>query len=130
MHDEILLIFIDLFQALKGVVAFYSKKDIPGDNVFAGPTMFLMEDDEELFVGTRVKFHGQPVGVLVAESYELAHKAAKLVKVEYASMVEGEPMRLFSTIEEVLADENATKERVTKKELNKSDVDFDGKNSL
>lgn len=105
-------------------MAFYSAKDIPGDNAFAGPILIFFEEDEELFVGDRVKFHGQPAGVIVAESYELAHRAAKLVIVEYARTANG---ALFTNMADVLVSEEARKARIERKELQSCEANFEGK---
>lgn len=69
---------------MPGVHAFYSAKDIPGTNSFA-PTFFLFGEPEEIFVGpnSEVKFYGQPIGVIVAETMDLANLAATQVRVTY-----------------------------------------------
>lgn len=76
-------------QNIPGVFAFYSAKDIPGQNDFAPPLM-LMGAPEELFVGvdSSIKFFGQPVGILLADSLALANIAAKLVKITYVEEFE------------------------------------------
>ncbi|XP_052896949.1 xanthine dehydrogenase/oxidase-like [Anopheles moucheti] len=69
---------------LPGVVAFYSAGDIPGTNSFVADGMFLsFPDVEEIFCSSRVLFHGQPVGVIVAEHFDQATRAAKQVKIIY-----------------------------------------------
>ncbi|XP_049766804.1 uncharacterized protein LOC126100259 [Schistocerca cancellata] len=68
--------------AVPGVVAFYDAKDIPGKNNFF-PRMIFSFEDEELFCSGNVKYNGQPVGVVVAQSHDTAVKAAKLVKIDY-----------------------------------------------
>lgn len=70
---------------MKGVVAFYSTRDIPGRNVFIAPPSTFIVEEEELFVANRVKFHGQPVGIIVATSNKLAHEAADLVRIQYST---------------------------------------------
>lgn len=67
------------------MVAFYSARDIPGMNAFTGPGLLFMTEIEELFVGDRVKYHGQAAGVIVAESYDLAYRAAGLVTIRYST---------------------------------------------
>lgn len=103
--------------ALDGVVAFYSAKDIPGKNLFTGPGIVFIEEVEELFVGDRVRFHSQPAGVMVAKSYDLAHRAAALVKIQYARPKEP-THKLFMGIKDVLADEEAKTTRAINKEEN------------
>uniref|UniRef100_A0A240PPU5 FAD-binding PCMH-type domain-containing protein n=1 Tax=Anopheles epiroticus TaxID=199890 RepID=A0A240PPU5_9DIPT len=101
---------IDPTEALKltGTVAFYSAKDIPGTNNFMSDGMnFFFPDVEEIFCSGRVLFHGQPVGVIVAEQLEQAVRAAKLVKIIY-ERTSDEPIR--PTIKAVLM--HQTKDRI------------------
>ncbi|GAB0094282.1 xanthine dehydrogenase [Sergentomyia squamirostris] len=74
---------VDPSDALKipGVVAFFGPKDIPGSNNFS--PVGLMGGVEELFCSGKVLFHGQPVGMIVAERFDLANEAANLVKITY-----------------------------------------------
>nr|XP_024214404.1 xanthine dehydrogenase-like isoform X2 [Halyomorpha halys] len=96
---------IDASPALKipGVVAFYSAKDIPGKNSFATFSL-LAPEDEELFCSGPVKYAGQPVGIIVAKTHDLAIKAAKMVKIEYSN--EKKPLL---TVKEVLASGDITR---------------------
>uniref|UniRef100_A0A2A4JYR8 Indole-3-acetaldehyde oxidase n=2 Tax=Heliothis virescens TaxID=7102 RepID=A0A2A4JYR8_HELVI len=70
---------------LPGVVAFYSAKDIPGDNVFTPSNIPYMSDKEEILCEKKVKFYGQPAGIIVADREKTANKAAQLVKIKYSS---------------------------------------------
>lgn len=74
-----------LLQKLDGVIAFYSAKDIPGNNSFTPTNVPLMIADEEILCSKEVKYYGQPVGIIVADREKLANKAAKLVKVKYSN---------------------------------------------
>lgn len=60
-----------------GVVAVLTAKDIPGDN-----NIGAIVPDEPLFADQEVRFHGQPMFAVVAESYLAARKAAKRAKIE------------------------------------------------
>ena len=55
-------------------------KDIPGMNDW-----MMKKVPEPLFCTTRSEYSGQPVGVIVAETRELATEAAKLVKITYTN---------------------------------------------
>ncbi|KAL7046682.1 hypothetical protein ACKWTF_002689 [Chironomus riparius] len=85
---------------LKGVVAVYSAKDIPGINNFM-PECFneFNKHVEEIFCSGKLLYHGQPVGVLMAETFELAYQARNLVKVEYRFEKEDEP--IYPTVRDV-----------------------------
>ncbi|KAJ2951445.1 hypothetical protein O0L34_g13598 [Tuta absoluta] len=93
----------DASEALKvpGVIAFYSAKDIPGDNTFTPlniPIVVVM--NEEILCSGKVLFYGQPAGIIVADREKTAIKAARLVKIKYTSESKTKPML---TAEDVLA---------------------------
>lgn len=95
---------IDANEALtmKGVVAFFSAKDIPGKNlcISAADKLQFLQQDELLFGEKDVLYAGQPVGVIVAETHNLAIKAAKLVKITYSDILKRKPI---ISIEDALA---------------------------
>lgn len=64
------------------MVAFYSAKNIPGINNFM-PLELGSVEVEEIFCSGEVKFHSQPIGLIVAESFELANRATAMVDVCY-----------------------------------------------
>jgi xanthine dehydrogenase large subunit len=70
---------IDTTEAEKseGVVRVITAKDIIGENQIGG-----IVPDEPLLADGEVHFQGQPIAIVVAESEELARKAAKKIKVE------------------------------------------------
>lgn len=75
---------IDLEEALSipGVMNIFLAKDIPGENNFM-PKPFGVE---ELFADKEVIFCGQPIGLVIAETHEIAKKASSLVKVVYSNV--------------------------------------------
>ncbi|XP_063365129.1 uncharacterized protein LOC134653665 [Cydia amplana] len=76
-------------EALKhsGVIAFYSAKDIPGVNSFTpGLSNLVYQEKEEVFCSGPVKYHGQVIGVVVAESRAIAEYASTLVNVKYSNV--------------------------------------------
>jgi xanthine dehydrogenase/oxidase len=74
-HGKLVSIDAAAALAMPGVAAFYSAKDVPGDHN-VGPVFA----DEECFAREVVTCVGQPVGIVVAESHELAMRAAAAVK--------------------------------------------------
>ncbi|KAM8703649.1 hypothetical protein ACLKA7_008301 [Drosophila subpalustris] len=83
----------------KGVVAFYTAKDIPGDNNFYNSTLFVVEP-EEIFVAGPVKYFDQPLGVIAALSHDVAVYAATLVQVTYVNS----QVKIYTRMNDVLAD--------------------------
>ncbi|XP_076397558.1 uncharacterized protein LOC100882814 isoform X3 [Megachile rotundata] len=81
---------IDASEALKikGVIAFYSAKDIPGKNVFisAASQQMMLPNDEVLFAEEKIEFAGQPVGIIVATTHSIANDAAQKVRVSYVDV--------------------------------------------
>ncbi|XP_020818417.1 indole-3-acetaldehyde oxidase [Drosophila serrata] len=85
---------------IAGVVAYLDAKDIPGTN-YIGPKVrddFFFPQDEELFATGEIKFYGQPVGMILANSNSLANRAAELVKLSY----EGGAKELLPSMKHVL----------------------------
>ncbi|XP_018017026.2 xanthine dehydrogenase 2 [Hyalella azteca] len=72
--------------AMPGVVDFVTAVDIPGRNSFFYGPLSLFPNTDPLFATDRVIYHGQPVGLIVAEDRTTAHAAAKLVKVTYSDI--------------------------------------------
>lgn len=61
---------------MPGFVKFISARDIPGKNTFV--EVFKIED-EQLFADKEILFAGQPVGVVIAKTQNIANKAADKV---------------------------------------------------
>lgn len=77
-------------QKIPGVRFFFSAKDIPGKNNFC-PKLFGIDEEEEIFVGqdSEILFHGQPAGVILADTFALANSAASKVKITYVESGKG-----------------------------------------
>lgn len=68
---------------MPGVIAFYCAKDIPGINTFMPKNYLFVDEPEEIFCSSVVKFYGQPVGIILATTHEIANRAVELVEVVY-----------------------------------------------
>ena len=80
-------------QAMAGVVDYVSHTDVTGENVWRNNVV-----PEELFCTGTVGYAGQVIGLIVAESRDIAVAAAKMVNVSYSSQGEwfsDEPGRLL-----------------------------------
>ena len=86
---------IDTEEAKKmpGVKAVITAKEIPGEN-----SVPLVFDDEPFLAEGVVRFHGEPVALIAAESYEEALAAAEKVKMDIT------PIEPILTIEDALKD--------------------------
>lgn len=94
--------------AMKGVVAFFSAKDVPGKNlcISADSQLMMLINDELLFAEKDVLYAGQPVGVIAAETHNLANEAAKLVEIKYSETLKRKPVL---TVEDALATKDETR---------------------
>lgn len=79
-HARIMSIDTRAAQALPGVVAVLTAADVP-HNAFG-----LIDDDQPLLCGDVVRFYGDRVALVVAETQAAADAAAKLVQVEYEDL--------------------------------------------
>ena len=84
-HARIVSLDLDAVRKAPGVVAVLCASDIPGENN-VGP---VLHDDPVLADGV-VSYHGQPVFAVIAESHELARRAAQLAK--SADVIRYEPL--------------------------------------
>ncbi|XP_015171182.1 PREDICTED: xanthine dehydrogenase-like [Polistes dominula] len=101
---------IDASKALemKGVVAFYTAKDIPGKNLFISSSskMNLLSEDEMLFAEDKISFAGQPVGIIIATTHTIANEAVKKVKITFTDALKTKPI---VTIDDALASNDKTR---------------------
>ncbi|GAB4471284.1 MAG: selenium-dependent xanthine dehydrogenase [Anaerolineae bacterium] len=77
-HARILSIDTSEAEALPGVVAVLTHKDIPGENIHG-----LVYDDWPCLAGDKVRYMGDAVAIVAAETPEIAEQAAALIRVEY-----------------------------------------------
>uniref|UniRef100_A0A1B6LVT9 Aldehyde oxidase/xanthine dehydrogenase a/b hammerhead domain-containing protein n=2 Tax=Graphocephala atropunctata TaxID=36148 RepID=A0A1B6LVT9_9HEMI len=85
-HGPAELVGLDPSKALRtpGVVAFFSAKDIPGQNSFT-PLHYIIKSEEQVFADKKIMHAGQVVGLVVAVTQELADSAADLVLIVYTN---------------------------------------------
>ncbi|CAB3359550.1 Hypothetical predicted protein [Cloeon dipterum] len=83
--------------AMPGVVGFFKHTDMVHYNTFTPPD-FGYADQEEIFCSGNVKYAGQALGLVVAETRELALKAADKVKVEYKNSTITKPVISMSEV--------------------------------
>jgi xanthine dehydrogenase large subunit len=79
-RGRILRIDLDAVRSAPGVVAVLTAADIPGKNDVS-PVM----GDDPMFAADSIEFHGQVVFAVVAETRDLARRAAQLGKIEVAA---------------------------------------------
>ena len=65
------------------MVGYIDHKDIPEGGQNSYLTEFFYKVPEELFCSGKVKYSGQPVGLIMASSTDLAREAASRVKISY-----------------------------------------------
>ncbi len=80
-HGKIINFNIEEAKLIPGVKAIFTSKDIPGINQVGG-----IIPDETLFAEDEVHFVGEPIGIVVADSLEIAKKAATKIKIEYKEL--------------------------------------------
>ncbi|WP_051962977.1 xanthine dehydrogenase family protein molybdopterin-binding subunit [Mesoaciditoga lauensis] len=104
-------------KSLEGVKAVLTYKDVPGENQLGE-----VVNDMPCLVpeGEEVKYHGDVVALVAAESLQIAKKAAELVEVEY------EELQPVLTIEEALKNEIKVHPKgniLTSKKIRKGNVE-------
>jgi len=80
-HAEILSIDASEAEKMKGVRGVFTAKDIPARNGFG----FLMPD-QPVLADKKVRFLGDPVALIIADSQKIAKKARDRVSVQYREM--------------------------------------------
>ena len=80
-HGKILNINVEEAKLIPGVRALLTSNDIPGKNQVGG-----IIPDETLFAEDEVHFVGEPIGIVVADSLEIAKNAATKIEIEYKEL--------------------------------------------
>ncbi len=92
-HAKIVSIDTSAAKALPGVHAVLTAADIPGENIHG-----LVHLDWPALAGDKVRYMGDPVAVVAADSPEIAEEAISLIEVEYEPLpVVGDPVYAHST---------------------------------
>ncbi|WP_375451606.1 xanthine dehydrogenase molybdopterin binding subunit [uncultured Devosia sp.] len=81
-HAEIVAVDYTAVRAASGVIGVLSADDIPGENDVS-PSH---KHDEPIFAMGKVHFWGQPLFAVIAETRDLARRAAHLAKIEYRDL--------------------------------------------
>ncbi|OAP38125.1 aldehyde oxidase [Sinorhizobium glycinis] len=81
-HAEIVDMDLSAVAALPGVVSVLTAKDMPHSNDIS-PTHL---HDEPVLAEGRVQFHGQPAFAVIAETRDIARRAARLAKITYRDL--------------------------------------------
>jgi len=68
-------------EKLEGVVKILTYKDIPGENIIP-----IVYNDYPALAQNRARFIGEAIALIAAESYEIAKKAAKFIKLDYTEL--------------------------------------------
>lgn len=90
-HARILRIDTSKAESLEGVVSVVTHKDVPGVNGFG-----IVIPDMPVLCADKVRYVGDAVVAVAAESEEIAEKAISLIEVDY------EPLPIVSDPEEAL----------------------------
>jgi len=91
-HAKIKKVDISQAVALPGVIAVLTAKDVPGQNAFGG-----IRADQPVLAEDRVRYLGDPIALVIAESSAVAEQARDLVHVDY------EPLKPVYDPQEALA---------------------------
>jgi len=81
-HAEIVSMDLSEVEATPGVIWVFTGKDVPGSNDVSSNG----SHDEPLLAEKKVEFHNQPIFAVIAETREIARRAARKAKVEYRDL--------------------------------------------
>ena len=80
-HAEILSMDLEAVRAAPGVIGVLTPVDIPHNDVSP-----VGKHDDPIFAERIVEFHGQPIFAVIAETRDLARRAAKKARVDYRDL--------------------------------------------
>ncbi|MDP9812159.1 xanthine dehydrogenase large subunit [Rhizobium tibeticum] len=81
-HAEIISMDLSEVKATAGVIWVFTGKDVPGVNDVSSNG----SHDEPLLAEHKVEFHNQPIFAVIAETREIARRAARKAKIEYRDL--------------------------------------------
>ncbi len=81
-HAEILEMDLSAVAAVPGVVCVLTAKDMPHSNDISSTHLH----DEPVLADGRVQFHGQPAFAVIAETRDIARRAARLARITYRDL--------------------------------------------
>jgi CO/xanthine dehydrogenase Mo-binding subunit len=91
-HAQILSIDTREAEKINGVKAILTYKDIPGLNAYGA-----IVPDAPVLAYDKVRYYGEPIALVAADTEELSREAASLVKIEY------NPLPVIHSIDESIA---------------------------
>ena len=81
IHAKIVSIDTSAAEELDGVLRVLTHKDVTGDNAYGKRLR-----DQQVFCDKKVRYIGDPIALVVAETRKIAYEAVELVKVEYENL--------------------------------------------
>lgn len=81
-HAEIISMDLSEVKATPGVIWVFTGNDVPGENDVSSNG----SHDEPLLAEHKVEFHNQPIFAVIAETREIARRAARKAKIEYRDL--------------------------------------------
>jgi len=77
-HARVLNIETTAAERVPGVLRVLTWKDVPGENAYGKKIR-----DQQVFAKDKVRYYGEPLALVVAETKKIAEEAASLVRVDY-----------------------------------------------
>lgn len=99
-HAKIKSLDISEAEKMPGVVKVFTHKDIPGDKYYSYDSDGIYEYKQQILAIDKVRFLGDPIALVVAETAQQAYDAMEKIKVDY------EVLPVVSTMDEALKEES------------------------